>query len=207
MTKKKGVTVIMNEQQNREHVNARSTKKRGGRRMNFVDWLLVLIALACIGAFVYFAFFSELDIFGTKEEKASVQYTVKIENVNADMLGVSLNGEKGELNCDFIDTKDKVYDCKTGNLIGRVTSVRYERSLEFTGELDEHGSPVYAPYADYIDIIITISASGSISDERVYSINGYEIRVGADIEFRTEGYTAIGKCTSVTGKEIVENAN
>ena len=58
----------------------------------------------------------------------------------------------------------------------------------------------------YIDIIITVSASGSLSDG-IYSIDGYEIRVGSEIEFRTEGYTALGKCTAVTGKEIAENVN
>ena len=123
------------------------------------------------------------------------------------MLGINVDGDKGTLNCDFIDTKDRVYDCKTGNLIGRVTSVKYEKSLEFTGGLDDDGDPVYAPYLGYIDIIITVSGSGSISDSGIYSINGYEIKVGSEIEFRTEGYTAVGKCTAVTGKEIVENAN
>lgn len=197
----------MNEQQNNEYVKARSTKKHSGRRMNFVDWVLILIVIACVGAFVYFAFFSELDLFGTKEEKASIQYTVKIENVNAKMLGINVSDSKGALNCDFIDTKDRVYDCKTGELIGRVISVEYEKSLEPTGAVDEHGNLIYDQYPGYIDIIITVSAGGSISDDGIYSINGYELRVGADIEFRTEGYTATGKCISVTGKEIVENAD
>lgn len=197
----------MNQQQNSEYIKSRPAKKHSGRRMNFIDWLLVLIALVCVGIFVYFAFFSEFGLFGSKEEKVSVQYTVKIENVNAEMLGISAEGEKGTLNCDFIDTKDRVYDCKTGNLIGRVTSVKYEKAYELTGALDEDGDLVYAPYVGYIDIIITVSASGSISDDGIYSINDYEIRVGSEIEFRTEGYTAVGKCTGVIGKEIAENAN
>ena len=197
----------MNEQQNNEYVKARSAKRHSGRRMNFIDWLLVLIVLACVGAFVYFAFFSELDLFGTKEEKVSVQYTVKIENVNAEMLGISIDGNSGALNCDFIDTKDRVYDCKTGTLIGRVTSVKYEQSYKATGALDEYGDLVYAPYVGYIDIIITVSSSGSFSADGIYSIDGYEIRVGSEIDFRTEGYTAVGKCTGVTGKEIAENGN
>ncbi len=197
----------MNQQQNSEYIKARSAKKQSGRKMNFIDWLLVLIALACIGTFVYFAFFSELDLFGSKEEKVSVQYTVKIENVNAEMLGISVEGDKGTLNCDFIDTKDRVYDCKTGALIGRVTSVEYEKSYEYTGALDEDGDLVYAPYVGHIDIIITVSGSGSLSADGIYSINDYEIRVGSEIEFRTEGYTAVGKCTAVTGKEIAENVN
>lgn len=196
----------MNEQQNNEYIKARSAKRHSGRKMNFIDWLLVLIVIACVGAFVYFAFFSELGLFGSKEDKVSVQYTVKIENVNAEMLGINADGEKGTLNCDFIDTKDKVYDCKTGTLIGRVTSVKYERSYKSTGMVDEYGDLVYAPYVGYIDIIITVSASGSLSDG-IYSIDGYEIRVGSEIEFRTEGYTALGKCTAVTGKEIAENVN
>ena len=196
----------MNEQQNNEYIKARSAKKHSGRKMNFIDWLLVLIALACAGTFVYFAFFSELELFDSKDEKVSVQYTVKIENVNAELLGISVEGDKGTLNCDFIDTKDKVYDCKTGTSIGRVTSVKYERSYKATGVLDEYGDLIYAPYPGHIDIIITVSSSGSISDG-IYSINGYEIRVGSEIEFRTEGYTAVGKCTAVTGKEIAENVN
>ena len=73
----------MNEQQNNEYIKAHSSKRHSGRKMNFIDWLLVLIVIACVGAFVYFAFFSELGLFGSKEDKVSVQYTVKIENVNA----------------------------------------------------------------------------------------------------------------------------
>ena len=198
----------MNEQQNNENTKARSAKRHSGRRMNFIDWLLILIALACVGVFVYFAFFSEVDLFGSKEEKATVQYTIKIENVNAKMLGINAEGEEGTLNCDFIYARDRVYDCKTGNLIGRVTSVKYERSYKATGARDEStGNLVYAPYVGHIDIIITVSGSGSISDGGIYSINGYEIRVGSEIEFRTEGYTAVGKCTDVTGKEMAENVN
>ncbi len=174
--------------------------------MNFVDWILILVALVFAGVFVYFAFFSELDLFGAKDEKVSVQYTVRIENVNADMLGISIADNKGTLNCDFIDAKDRVYDCKSGKAIGRVTSVKYERSLEPTGAVNQSGELVYAEYPGHIDIIITVSGSGSISDG-IYNINDYELRVGSDIEFRTEGYTAVGKCMSVKGEEIAENVN
>ena len=85
----------MNGQQNNEYGNnnARSAKRRNGKRMNLVDWILVLVVLASVGVFVYFAFFSELDIFGSKEEKVSVQYTVRVEKVNAEMLGVEIDGE------------------------------------------------------------------------------------------------------------------
>ena len=203
---KKGVDIIMNEQQNKEYIKAHSDKRRGGKRMNFVDWILILVALAFVGVFVYFAFFSELDLFGAKDEKASVQYTVRIENVNAEMLGISGLDNNGILNCDFIDAKDRVYDCKSGKSIGRVTSIEYERSFEPTGAVDQNGELVYAEYPGHIDIIITISGSGSISDG-VYDINDYELRVGADIEFRTEGYTAVGKCMSIKGEEIAKNVN
>ncbi|MBR3715289.1 MAG: DUF4330 domain-containing protein [Clostridia bacterium] len=198
----------MNGQQNNEYGNnnARSAKRRNGKRMNLVDWILVLVVLASVGVFVYFAFFSELDIFGSKEEKVSVQYTVRVEKVNAEMLGVEIDGESGSLVCDFIDTKDRVYDCDSGKAIGRVTSVKYESSYEPTGAVDQNGNLVYAKYPGHIDIVITVSGSGSLSDG-IYSINGYEIRVGSDIEFRTEGYTALGKCVSVAGKEIAENDN
>jgi len=196
----------MNELQNNGYVKTRSEKRRSGKRMNFVDWILILIALGCIGIFVYFAFFSELDIFGAKEEKVSVQYSVRIENVNAEMLGISVNESAGTLNCDFIDVKDRVYDCVNGKAIGRVTSVKYEKSLEPTGALDEDGDLIYAQYPGHIDIIITVSGNGSLADG-IYNISGYEIRVGSEIEFRTEGYTAIAKCISVTGKEIAENDN
>ncbi len=169
--------------------------------MNLVDWLLILVALISVGVFVYFAFFSELDLFGKDEEKISVEYTLVVENVNAGLFGLGVPEENSELNADFIDTGDRVYDCEKGAAIGKVTSVRYEQAKKSTGAVGENGTLIYANYPGHVNIIITVSGSGLGSDG-VYSINGYEIRVGSDVEFRTEGYTANGKCVSVSGKEI-----
>ncbi len=169
--------------------------------MNIVDWLLILVALVSVGFFVYFAFFSELDLFGGSEEKISVEYTVKVEGVNARLFGLSVPDSIADLNADFIDKGDKVYDCTNGDLIGRISSVKYEQTVKSTDMVDENGSPIYAPYPGHIDLIITVSGSG-LDTNGVYSINGYEIRVGSDIEFRTEGYTAVGKCINVSGKGL-----
>lgn len=172
--------------------------------MNFVDWLLIALALVSVGVFMYFAFFSELDLFGKDEEKISVEYTVCVEKVNADLLGLGQPEGKEALVSDFIDVGDKVYSCSDGSLIGRVSSVEYEISRSATGAYDSNGSLIYADYPGYVDIIITVKGDGLQSDG-VYSINGYEIRVGSDIEIRTEGYTALGKCVSVSGKELTDS--
>ena len=72
-------------------MNKKKNIKRNGK-MNFVDWFLVALALISVAAFVYFAFFSELDLFGKKEENISVEYTLRVENVNAQwILGLADN--------------------------------------------------------------------------------------------------------------------
>lgn len=178
--------------------------------MNFIDWLLILVALASIGAFVYFAFFSELDLFGKDEQKINVEYTLRVEKVNAEFfLGLnndSLPDTRTTLNADFIDVGDKVYSSADGTLVGRVKSVEYERSKISTNKYDDNGILIYAEYPGYVDFIITVSGSG-LGTDGVYSINGYEIKVGSDIQFRTEGYNAVGKCIKVSGKEIENNGN
>ncbi len=181
-------------------------KIKHARRMNLVDWLLILVALISVGVFIYFAFFSELEFFGKDEKKISVEYTVTVENVNAKIFGLTVPEENTALSADFIDKGDRVYDCKDGSAIGRVTEIRYEQAMKSTGAVDENGTLIYAEYPGYVNIIITISGNG-IGSDGVYSINGYEIRVGSDIEFRTEGYTATGKCISVSGKEIENSGN
>lgn len=173
-------------------------------KMNFVDWFLLALALISVAVFVYFAFFSELQLFGDREQDVSIDYTVRVEKVNAQwILGLTdsdLPDDRKELKSDFVKVGDKVYASSDGALIGRVTSVTYERSKSPTDTYDENGSLIYADYFGHVDIIITVKADG-ISSDGVYSINGHEVRVGADVDFRTEGYTALGTCESVNGKE------
>jgi len=172
--------------------------------MNFVDWLLLALAVISVGVFVYFAFFSELQLFSKREENVSFEYTVTVENVNANiLLGLAdrdLPESRTELKTDFISVGDKVYSCEDGALIGRVTAVAYERSVEPTEAKDENGNLIYADYYGHVDIIITVKGEG-VSENGVFSINGYELRVGSDIEFRTPKYTALGEIVNVSGKE------
>ena len=172
--------------------------------MNFVDWFLVALALISVAVFVYFAFFSELQLFGKREENITLEYTLKVENVNAQLLlgflDTDLPAERKELKTDFIEVGDKVYSTSDGSLIGKVTSVSYERSKRSTDTYDANGSLIYADYFGHVDIIITVKSDGIVADG-VYSVNGHEIRAGSSIDFRTEGYTALGKCESVNGKE------
>ncbi len=182
-----------------------SPRRRSSGRMNFVDIILILLALVCLGAFVYFAFFSELDMFGKKDEKVTLEYTVTVKKVNAELLGLDIPSDRKTLDCDFIDKKDRVYDSESGEAIGRVLSLEYMPSREMTSAVDSDGNVIYAEYPGYVDIAIVISGSGEMSDG-VYTINGYEIRVGAEIEFHTQSYTAVGTIEQASGKEMAENA-
>lgn len=184
----------------------KNKKIKKARRVNFVDWMLIIIALAAVASFVYFAFFSELDLFGASHDQISVQYTIRVEKVNAEYLMLNVQEKEGPLEAHFISVGDKVYDSNVGKLIGKVSSLRYEQSTAPTGKVDENGTLVYAPYPGYVDLIITVSGSGYESSG-VISIDGYEIRIGDEISFRTEKYDAAGMCTYVGGKEKGTDGN
>lgn len=185
----------------------KNKKIKKARRVNFVDWMLIIIALAAVASFVYFAFFSELDLFGRSHDEISVQYTIRVEKVNTEYLMLNAQEKEGPLEAHFISVGDKVYDSNGGKLIGRVSSLRYEQSTAPTGKKDDNnGNLVYAPYPKHVDLIITVSGSGYESSG-VISIDGYEIRIGNEISFRTEKYDAVGMCTYVGGKEKSTDGN
>ena len=183
----------------------KTQKTKKVKRINFVDWILIAIALAAVVSFVYFAFFSELNLFGNAHSDVTVQYTLRVEKLNTDLLMLNIQDDEGVLRADFLSDGDKVYDSVSGKQIGKIASIKYVRSTEKTGNVNENnGTLEYAPCPGYVNLIITVIGAGS-SDSGVISINGYEIKIGDEIGFRTDQYDAIGKCTYVSGKEKSTN--
>jgi hypothetical protein len=113
----------------------KTQKTKKIKRINFVDWILIAIALAAIVSFVYFAFFSELNLFGNARSDVTVQYTLRVEKLNTDLLMLNIQDDEGILNADFLSDGDKVYDSVSGKQIGRIASIKYVRSTEKTGKV------------------------------------------------------------------------
>ena len=176
--------------------------KQSKKKLNVVD-IAVLIMVVCGLAAVVFLGVMMLtegsDIFGRKEERtADFTYMVVVEKVDVQLYSIT-KGADNMVGCPSLQVGDKVYDRESGELIGAVSGITYRDIRVPTDRADENGNAVYADYPGYVDLVIAVEAYND-GKNGVYGVNGYEIRSGADISFRTYGFYADGRIESVASK-------
>ena len=154
----------------------------GKRRINLLDFLLIILIIAMVSAAI-------VSVIRSNPNKISggdtdILYVVKCENINA----------KAAAN---VKLGDKIYDNSTNQLLGMVVtapSVEAITALNANGEETETGS---------VTLIIEINAS-VWKNNGSYSIDKFRIAEGIKIEFHSAEYSFSGICTSITegGKEV-----
>ena len=108
-------------------------KKRG--RFNFIDFILIAVALVALGVLVYI-------VVGPKASKTaqpatfSVQYTVEIKHLREDWR-------------DLIGIGDVVTDADSLTTIGTVTDISYQNELCSSYD-SRTGEVIYVEHPDYV---------------------------------------------------------
>ncbi len=128
----------------------------------------VFDALACIMMMLLCVLLYLLGTPKNEGETAELFYTINVYEVRREVG-------------DAIKAGDEIYD-ENGASIGTVQQIKLAQPY---GREDE-----------YTDMEIKVLALSSVT-EKAYSVNGVEIRVGAEYGFYTSTFTGKGKCTSL----------
>lgn len=177
---------------NSSNGNAAVKKKRSGR-FNFIDFLLIIIAILIILTVIYvFAPFSWIKKL-TSDQTRNIQYTVEISGVDEAFI-------------DKIKENDVVVDSVSKNNMGTVVAVdsnnKYTELQYIVVENTESGSStiegVLSEYPGKYNLIITIYATADYNEGEGYYMNGSRIAVGEKMYLRFPDYVGEGYCIGLT---------
>ena len=182
--------------------NKENTADRAKNKLGAVDIIVIVIVAAGIIAAVYFGVvllsggidFSR----GKTSKEANIEYGIRIENVDTEVFAF-VRGSDNTVGSAFLQVGDTVYDRASGKAIGRVAAMTYENSKASTGVPGSTGGMIYAETPGFIDVTITVEAATDAGKDP-YVVNGFAVRVGENVAFRTYGYYAEGEIVYMTEK-------
>lgn len=161
--------------------------KKGRRKFNFID-LLIILAIALLGAIVISLFFPSFGFGNSKRQEKEIQYTVEF-------LGVD------EMFVDMIKENDVVIDAVSKYSVGTVMVV--DRNTPYT-ELEydnENKVGVLATYENKYNVLVTISVVAEYNEGAGYSVGGRRIAVGEKFSLRFPDYASEGYCINLSVAE------
>lgn len=180
-------------------MNNKEKVKKNVKKINIVDVLIMVVSVMVIAAVITFviALVTDADSWFGKsdDEKPNVSYTVLVSEVDTELYSI-VKSENSVVGCPSLQVGDAVYERNSGEKIGVVSAITYKDSVRSTGAVDENNNLQYVPYPGYVDLYITVDVycePGKDANE----VNGYEIRIGSELEFRTYGFYADGSIVNV----------
>ena len=163
----------------------KSTKKISkGSKFNILDLIIVVGILFIITALVVMTFprFSDKAKLG---KKVMVSYTLVFEAVGEDAF-------------DKISIGDPLTDLKDGKALGKVSETpKIEPYYTYIMGTTPEGETVSEKKEDHLgrsNITITVEAEAVYSEGSGYTVNGYRIAVGKEMNVRFPNYTNTGTC-------------
>ncbi len=169
--------------------NSSQTKADGAvrkrrRGFNFIDFLLILFALAVVLTAVNIVSPMSLIDKLRADDSYTVHYTVELTGVEAEFL-------------DKIKESDTVVDAVSKYSLGSVEAVDYtaHSTLEYNEEAgDGAGAGVLTAHKDKYDVLVTVKAQASYMSEKGYFVNDRRIAVGEKMSLRFPDYVGEGYC-------------
>ncbi len=169
-------------------------KKRG--RFNFIDAILIILAVLVAGALVYV--FSPVSLIKnlTGRNTRSIQYEIELTDVDEAFI-------------DKIKANDQVLDGVSKGKLGSVTMVDYNTKYsEYRFDEIERKNEVGETVTDYTvtpieypnryNVIVTIVTDASYEAGVGYSINSTRIAVGEKLYLNFPDYRGEGYCVGIT---------
>ena len=159
--------------------------QRKGFTFNIIDVALVIIALICICATVFF--FTNADITSSKsDKKVTIEYTIEFNPLREEFRNLLEIGDGVTANTTMKD-------------VGEIINVVYSDHL-YNGTNNENSQTVTSIYPGKINMTLTVRAE-AVRTQSGYSVNGYELFIGDEITICTPVFTGTGRCTSITASE------
>lgn len=165
-------------------------------RFNFVDLVLILLAVAIIATLFYVFSPDSIIRDWLKKEERNIRYTVEFVNVDEQFV-------------DNIKKSDTVSDSVTKGDIGTVETVTYTAYSEYVlveDKISEDGT-VAPPaleaveYKDKYTIIVTITAKANFAEDAGYTVGSTRIAVGEKMFLKFPDYVGEGYCIGVTNTD------
>lgn len=153
-------------------------------RLNLFDGIVLVLVLA-VGAFLLWSTLrSSSVVTDTPTATAStVRYTVRFQNWPE---GNSAMIQEGDI------LTDNIRNYEMGQVVSYQVVPAVSRQLDHVDQ-----KYVQATYEGYEDILVTVEAPCTESDEAIVVGGGYEIRVGTVCYIKGEGYMASGPIVSI----------
>ena len=173
---------------NNQNISIKHKKDRKGK-FNFIDFLLIVIALAIIATTVYVfvpkAWFGKI----VADESQDILYTVEIIGVDQKFAG-------------NIKENHNVIDNISKSSIGTVMAVSVDSYSELKYVYDSatgtEGSGKLVTYDDKHNLVVTISASALYNEGEGYYIGSCRMAVGEKLSLRFPDYSCEAYCIAVT---------
>lgn len=175
--------------------NSSIKKKKEKRKFNIIDFLVLIIIVAVVGASIY-AVVSWSNIKSLlATDQVTLQYVVEFRGVDEEFINK-------------IEAGDIVIDAVSKNQLGtvdRVDSIEKYTVLDYkkTEIAGEDGAPatttyvgVLSEYPDKYNVIVYISSSAEYESGVGYTVNGRRIAIGEAIEMRFPEFSSIGYCVA-----------
>ena len=153
-------------------------------KFNFIDAIIIVLALAMIAALIYF--FTVGNVSKTSGSDKTVIYTLKIPGVNADYLSL-------------LKENDVITDSSSGNKLGTVKEVRYKNAL-FVGDTvadDGKGGKVvsHSEYDNLYDVYVTLYVTATLDSRGIAYVGTSKILVGSPFYVRDGSFAKKAFCT------------
>lgn len=156
-------------------------KKKGRSLFNVFDIVLIVIAVAL--AAVIFLSRGSSSALTLEPRSVTVHYTVEIRELDQDFRDVVAPG-------DAVMDRIKKYN------IGTVESVSYGEAVRSVEDF-EAGIKRLAPVPGCLRMDIAITAQATVSDSAITVDGGYDVRVGAEANIATPGFSGTGVIIAV----------
>ena len=156
---------------------------KGKIKFNIMDALILVAVLAVTALLLYVFVFSETSsVQSAASDAYTLTYVVEVSKISEDFA-------------DKIAAGDQVIDSSKKMHIGTVTAVEAQPHLHMGTDMHE-GALVLNPVDDYVNLYITVQAD-AVLDGISYSINGYDLYVGANMHLSFADMVCSGYCISL----------
>ena len=173
-----------------DNKNNVSPIKKGGK-FNVLDLLIIIVVLFALAIAIIITI-PKIQKSVEIGEKVEITYTVVFEGVNDRVY-------------DKIKANQKAVEALSNRSLGTVKQTEIEPYSEYVivQGTDGNGETVYTAVKQEIaekgkNIAVTITADAVYNEGSGYTVEGYRIAVGKQIEIRFADFTGTAYCTSVT---------
>ncbi len=153
-------------------------------RFNLVDGLILLVVLAILAAAAYLIT-TDLQSRKSMRQAGNASFTVRISAVDEEALPLIAEG---------VTVKDSV----TGNVIGKIASVKTEKTKHYGSVAVPSGKTYTLPvseYEDKYDVYAVIYASATVDSRGIIYVGNTKVLVGSTVYFSIPSFASVSYIT------------